>query len=344
MIWHPLVWAFWAAALTGSVLYAAAAVYALDVAVNDRPERADSRQLEVERRAEAAVLMGKWALGSFGATVLIGLIGITRVWHAIVPGAMCGTGVLQAMGANGGRALLFWSGGLAILYGWRVLVRLDDASPEKSMLDLGMRLLLTVAPLLVLALVHSWQALMHIDAAPPVSCCAAVYDRVLIDANDATRQIWFSRLSRYISLAGTVFLPAGALLSLKSRPQLPAGAVAVLAIVWSLASAGAVKHVWSAYYYQVLSHPCPWCLFLPDHHGVGFLIFGCLAVVVLESLALWAARHAGCHHAHLAEPSTRRARTATIRMMFAILLFTLLTVGPALVWRLRYGVWLDGSA
>ena len=41
---------------------------------------------------------------------------------------------------------------------------------------------------------------------------------------------------------------------------------AILGIVWGIATTVAVKQVWSAYYYQVLSHPCPWCLFLPDYH------------------------------------------------------------------------------
>ena len=43
------------------------------------------------------------------------------------------------------------------------------------------RMLITAAPFLVLAVYFSWQALMHVDAVPAVSCCAAIYDRILAD-------------------------------------------------------------------------------------------------------------------------------------------------------------------
>lgn len=343
MIWHPLVWAFWAAAVTGSVLYAVAGLGALDVVLNYRPDRADRRQLRCERRAEAAALLGKWSLGVLAAAALIGLIGITRAWHALIPGAMCGTGVLQAMGADGKRALLFWGTVLAILYGWQVLERLDNTCPERPGIQHGARLLLTAAPFLTLALFHTWQALMRIDGAPTVSCCAAVYDRALISPATVQGRAWIVALGRYAGLAGTLILPAAAILAQRCPQRVPAGMVAGLALGWTAAATIAVKHIWSAYYYQVLSHPCPWCLFLPDTNGAGFLIFGCLALIVLESLALWVANAARRRHPQLTASAERRGRRAVMRMVTAIAVYTLLTAGSAILWRLRTGVWMDGS-
>lgn len=343
MIWHPLVWAFWAGAATGSVLYAAAALYAIDVVVNHRPARADARQLKCERRAEAAVLLGKWALGSFAAAAMIGLIGITRVWHDHIPGAMCGTGVLQAMGADGSRALAFWSATLATLYAWRALAVLDGRSPETPMVRRHARILLLASPFLVLAVIGAWKALMRIDAAPPVSCCAAIYDRVLVDSARLASRAGFNAAALYLSLAGTVILPITAALALRHPRRHTGGTVALLALAWALSSATAVKTTWSAYYYQVLSHPCPWCLFLAEYYGVGFLIFGCLAAVALESLALWAAQFARRHHPQLAEPALARGRQALHRIALAIVIFLVMTIGPAIIWRLSTGVWMDGS-
>jgi hypothetical protein len=53
------------------------------------------------------------------------------------------------------------------------------------------------------------------------------------------------------------------------HPERGSGAMrCAVAILWSIgATTASVKQVWSAYYYQVLSHPCPWCLFLPDYYG-----------------------------------------------------------------------------
>ena len=118
---------------------------------------------------------------------------------------------------------------------------------------------------------------------------------------------------------------------------------AVLAALWSIAATVAVKQVGSAYYYQVLSHPCPWCLFLPDYYGAGFFIFGGVAVILMESTALWLADRTRCRYPVLADPAGERIQRSAWRIVIAMIGFTMLTLGPAIAWRLRTGVWLNGS-
>jgi hypothetical protein len=344
VIWHPLVWAFWAAALSGSLLYAVAAARAMDVAVNWSPMQADPDQLARERHAETLALLGHGSLVCLTAAALMGLTGIALVWHRIVPGAMCGTGVLQAMGISGRRAMLFWGLTLILLYGWQVLDRLDRHHPQGVLIPADARLLITAAPFLALSLVYSWQALMRVEAAPFVSCCAAVYDRVLSNAAGSAIRAGLTSAALWGSLAGGVVLPVAALWAAIRDPHRNTGMlIAATATGWGVLAAIAVKHFWSAYYYQVLSHPCPWCLFLPDYHGAGFFIFACLAIVPLEGVAFWAADHTRRRYPVLAEAADRRCRQAAWRIMAAIIGFILLTVGPALAWRLHTGVWMDGS-
>jgi general secretion pathway protein D len=57
-------------------------------------------------------------------------VAIAMAWHRLIPGAMCGTGVLQAMGANGYRAIVFWCITLALLFCWWVLDDLDQPVPQ----------------------------------------------------------------------------------------------------------------------------------------------------------------------------------------------------------------------
>ena len=345
MIWHPLVWAFWAAAVAGSLLYSAAALRAMDVAANWTPMQADKGQLRRERHAETAALLAHGSLVCLAAAAFMGLTGIALVWQRIVPGAMCGTGVLQAMGIVGPRAMLFWGVALILLFGWRVMDGLDDHHPQGVLIPTGARLLITAAPFILLALVHSWQALMRIDSAPPVSCCAAVYDQILSNASESTIRVKLTSAALWISLAGSVVLPVSALVA--ATPRIPGlitgGIIAAMAIGWSVLAAVCVKQVWSAYYYEVLSHPCPWCLFLPDYHGAGFFIFACLALVTLEGVAFWVADHTGKKYAILAGPAGHRRRQAAWRIMSGIILFSILTLGPAMAWRWRTGVWMDGS-
>jgi hypothetical protein len=344
VIWHPLVWAFWAAAVSGSLLYAVAALRAIDVVANWAPRQADPNQLRRERQAETAALLGRGSMGSLAAAVVMGLTGIALVWHRIIPGAMCGTGVLQTMGIAGHRAMLFWSVAIILLYAWRVMDGLDHHHPQGLLIPAGARLFITAAPFIILALGHSWQGLMRIDGAPPVSCCAAVYDQVLSNASTSPIMAGFRSVSLWISLTGSAVLPVAAVVAATRIKRRLAGAtIAATATGWSVLSTVCVKHVWSAYYYEVLSHPCPWCLFLPDYHGIGFLIFACLAAVALEGVAFWVADHIVQRYTALAAPAKRRRQKAAWRIMAGVVAFSLLTLGPALTWRLRTGVWMDGS-
>jgi hypothetical protein len=343
MIWHPMTWAFWAAAATGGVLYIIGAVQAVDVFSNWNPAHADIEQLRRESRAERATLLGHWALGCLAAAAVLGLVGIALAWHRMVPGAMCGTGVLQAMGTDGSRAMIFWGVTLMVLYGWRTLDRLDSHHPEGHLIQTGARLMFFAAPFFVLAVFFSWQTLMRIENVPPVSCCAAVYDRILGGAPGTAAMKGLVPVFLWASLAGCTALLVLAVQSIR-RPDRGSGAMRLaIALLWSIGATISVKQVWSAYYYQVLSHPCPWCLFLPDYWGAGFFIFGCMSIVVLESVALWLADRTRMHHPALADPADARIRRAAWRIAAALIGFTVLTGGPAIVWRLHTGVWLDGS-
>jgi hypothetical protein len=343
MTWHPLVWAFWVAAATGGLLYATGAVQAMDVAINWSPKRADIDQLRRERHAETAVLLGHWSLGCLTAAAFLGLLGIAGVWHRMVPGAMCGTGVLQAMGTDGSRAMIFWGLTLLILYGWRVLDSLDSHHPQGVLTQTGARVMLSAAPFLVLAAFFSWQSLMRVDNVPPVSCCAAVYDQVLTGASESAFINSLVPVCLGFSLVGSAVLLALAVSAIQSPNRTSGVTMAIIATLWGIAATVAVKQVWSAYYYQVLSHPCPWCLFLPDYCGAGFFIFGCLAVVLMESIALWLADRTRWQHPILNDPAGRRIRKAAWRIIWALVGFTILAAGPAVAWQIHTGVWLDGT-
>jgi hypothetical protein len=343
VIWHPFTWAFGVAGITGTLLYTAGAWQAMDVALSWSPARADAAQLHREIRAETAALLGRWSLGCLAAAAAMGLIGIAVIWPHMIPGAMCGTGVLQAMGANGSRAVIYWGAALVILYGWHVLDHLDRFLPRGVLTRSCARVMIIAAPFLVLALFHTWQALGRIDTAPAVSCCAAVYDRVLNERAAGPALAGFIPIALWGSLAGSVALLVAALIKIRFPLSGSGAPLAVMAIGWAIGAGVCVKQVWSAYYYQVLSHPCPWCLFLPDYDGAGFFIFGSIAMVSAECMALGLADRVRRQHAALAGPAARRIRHAAWRIVSALAIFIALTVGPAVFWRIRTGVWLSGS-
>lgn len=342
MIWHPLTWSFWMVTAAGTLLYLLAASRAVDVTLNWSPASADKAQLRREQRAESATLLGRGALMCLTTATLVGLVGICLIWHNVVSGAMCGTGVMQAMGTDGVRASIFWTAALLVLYSWWTLDRIGGDHPQGVLTRTSLRVLITAAPFLALGLFYAWQALMRIDTIPAVSCCAAVYDRVL-DGTASLSSRWIANFSLWGNLAGTLVLLLLVAATIRKPDNRSAGALFALAVIWTPMSVVAVKTTWAAYYYQVLSHPCPWCLFLPAYGGVGFLIFGCLTVAVLESLTVGLTRYVRLRHPALTASANRFSKRAALRIAIALIGFSLLTVGPAVTWRLRTGVWLHGS-
>lgn len=343
MIWHPLTWAFWSAVLTGGLIYTLALIRAASVLTGWTPEKADIDQLRREQDAETAALLAQWSLAILTVAALLGLVGTAVVWHRVIPGAMCGTGVLQAMGTHGSRALIFWGITLSIMFAWQVLDRLNRHHPQALLTQPASRVMISAAPFLTLALFYSWQALMRIESVPPVSCCAAVYDQVLNSTSGSTASQWLASASLWGSLAGSAALLVMAGLKIRLPDRGSGAKITVLTIVWAPMASLAVKQTWSTYYYQVLSHPCPWCLFLPDYYGVGFMIFGLLAVILMQSIALWLADRTRRRHPLLTQPAVKRIRRAACLMTMALIGFTILTMAPAVAWRLRTGAWLDGS-
>jgi hypothetical protein len=112
------------------------------------------------------------------------------------------------------------------------------------------------------------------------------------------------------------------------------------ALAFVPAAALALVRVLAAYRYEVLSHPCPWCLFLPEHGYAGYPLFGALALVAIEAVALATAQRIARSSPALAAAARLRVRQAALRITFATAAFALVATWPALVWRVRFGAWM----
>ena len=89
-------------------------------------------------------------------------------------------------------------------------------------------------------------------------------------------------------------------------------------------------------------HHCPWCLFLPDYHFVGYPLFGALAVIAVEGVLVFFLPLSVKGQKRLLSPALQRSRRACTRMLAAFSIFMLLAGLPPLIWRFRYGVWMGG--
>ncbi len=345
MIWHPLVLAVVGLDLLGLLALLFAAATALQVLLHWAPGSAAAAQIALERRAETAELAvrcGFWAI--LGASLVL-VVGITNVLPELVPGAMCGTGVLQATAGSGARALGFRFGALMLLYGWRMLETVNRRQPQGTLTVPAARLLLLALPLALLAAGDTLQALAGLDVLQPVDCCAVVYDQFRPPelsgrAAGLSDELWLGLFGGGAFLLGVLAVSL-VRASDPVRGRWP-GALAAASLLWAGAAAVALVRVLAAYTYQVLHHYCPWCLFLPEHRFVGFPLFGALLLASLEGSGVWmlalAARRCG-----LPLPGAAfRVRAGARRVAWAVAVFSLLAVAPALWWRWRFGVWIGG--
>ena len=113
--------------------------------------------------------------------------------------------------------------------------------------------------------------------------------------------------------------------------------------MWLPLAAVALVRTFAAYHYGVLHHYCPWCLFLPEYDLVGFPVYSAWMLVALEAPAVLVLSARGLRErpsvCPLAEKGTRGAAR---NILLAGLVFVLLAAGPAVWWRLNFGMWLNG--
>jgi hypothetical protein len=270
MIWHPLQLTTLAALFIGLLLLAAAAVKAFRIVLGWNPASADRAQISLEIEAEAAVVMARWALWITLLSIMLMILGVTNVFPALIPGAMCGTGVMQAMGPAGTGFLILNAILLGILLFWNTVEKLDRRRPDYPLARLGARLLLLALPVAVLAFVQSVSAAFGVDTHRPVDCCAVVYDqyRTLSEAQSISGLsdgFWLSAwggLSILLLILGLLVRRPATAPSMKWN-----GLLAATAALWVPVAAITLTDILSAYHYGVLQHRCPWCLFLPQHRA-----------------------------------------------------------------------------
>ncbi len=345
MMVHPLILAVAAADAAVVVLLLMAALTSARIVTGWRRSEPTREQLRLERRAESASVQGRWAFGLFVLGSLTYLVAVAEVLPAIVPGAMCGTGVVQATNGLADRALGLRLLALLLMGAWRLHDGLDRADPTSPLVPTTARLMLLAAPVAVVAALGTFGSMASLDAQTPVDCCSVVFDQVS-SVTEATTTAGLSdtTLARATTALGALL--AGLAIWIIAAPgralRFSTAALGLTALMGVPLAAVALVRVFSAYHYGVLHHHCPWCLLLPEHRLVGFPLFGALLVVLLDGVGAHLAARVANAESGLADAGRRRARTAALRVLLAVVIFAILTGGPALFWRLRYGVGIAG--
>ncbi len=343
MIWHPLLLSVLTMDVLGAIFVSAAPLSAMRIAGGWSPESPGEAQIALERRAETASIQGRTCAVLLLFSTLVLVIGITGVLPDLVPGAMCGTGVLQATNGAMGRALALRGLALGLLAVWHLLDRLNRGQPDSPLATVAARSLLLASPAVFLAVYDTLRATLRLDVHRPVDCCSVVYDQIR-SASEAggtwaipdVYWIWG------LALGGTAIIFLGVRLWRSSRQQEPrqTGLLLLVTVFWVPVAATALVRSLAAYHYGVLQHRCPCCLFLPEHGLVGYLLFGALLLVVVEAGAAFICSKVAAGFPLLESDTRKRSRGAGWRIAAATVLFVALSGLPPILWRLRFGVWM----
>lgn len=345
MFWHPLLLAIISAQILALILLLAAFPACLNTVLHWHPLTTDHQQLLLEAKAEGASILGRAAfwLSLFSAALLV--FGIANIFHEDIPGAMCGTGVCQAMSASAGTRLMLYIGFLFLLMTlWYELDKLNRLLVEMPLTQLSARLFLAIPVVAILTLKQTYEAFAGIKPHHPVDCCAIVYDqfssieqaRSILGLGD---NLW---VSVFIVLSILLLILSVALSVSRVDCFWARASLAIVSWLWLPVTALMLVNVLSAYHYGVLHHHCPWCLFLPEHHLVGYPLYGGMVFIGMEGFTIFMLPLLVKHDTGVYRIALDRCHHAAKRITGAQILFLILAVLPAIVWRLRYGVWMSG--
>jgi len=343
MIWHPLSISVLTMDLIGLLFVAAAVLSAIRIVTAWSQELNNEGQILLERKAANVSIHGRIGLALLLISSLVLVAGITSVFPKLVPGAMCGTGVLQATKGAAGRALALRGLALGLLAVWHLLDRMNRSQPASPLTAVTAQTLLLASPVVFLAAHDTFRAILRLDVNRPVDCCSVVYGKIRsagqaggVSGIPDAYWVWG------LALGGVAIILIGLHIWRSSRPMgaRAIGLVSLLTILWvPVAGTGLVRSL-AAYLHGLPQHRCPWCLFLPQHNLVGYLLFGCLILVAVEGSAAFISSIVAARFPALETKTSMRSRAAGWRLAAAAALFLATSGLPPILWRLRHGEWM----
>ena len=273
MILHPGILALLLGALVSLALLGAGAWVGVTIAGNWHPERADARQLQLERRSWLAAALIQWGV-IFEALSLPLFIYTIDDLHPLFTGAMCATGTLNANPVGWHllwiKLLLFLAGGL-----WWVANRLDR---QIASAPLTRPRFLALAALLPLAVADLAVMTLYFTGLQPeiiTSCCGSLFggNGKGVAAELAALPLRPTIIAFY--LAAGIF---GGMLLICRRWAGGGWRVllAATSVVFGGVSLVSVVTFISIYYYRLPNHHCPFDLLQGHYRFVGYPLYFCL--------------------------------------------------------------------
>ena len=238
---------------------------------------------------------------------------------SIVPGAMCGAGVIAAN--DFGNPLLVLKIFTLFLVGiWLVINHEDLKAKNYPYTRKKFWLYLLIFIFISSSYTLEISYFTHISLDRPVSCCSVIFGL------SGTNSLPFGLSTLLIVILFYLFF----LLNILFIWQRQAYALALSSVVFLFVGYYAITHFFGTYVYQLPTHICPFCMLQSDYYYIGYLLWGLLFVSVFFGIIN------GALKLLIHKEITRYYRYAFISLCTLIMI----TGGYVLVYLLRNGVWL----
>ncbi len=343
MIGHPVLLGAMGLDLCAMAAVIFSAGDAFRIATQWRPASSGPTQLLLEARAEIASIIGRAGFFLFAGATLTLLIALTMVMPALVPGAMCGTGVLQACHPWGTQTILYRVAAIAVFYLWVAVDNVNRRHPNAPITQATASLTLLLLPLSGLATASTWTTLAGMQSPQPVDCCMVVYDQFASQSAAATTGGLPNAGWAWIHGVITGLLVISGWAVHKRQRLVWMFTMTLGALAWAPVALVTLTRVSSPYLYGVLHHHCPWCFFTESGAWMGFPLLFAAAGLLLEAAAAPVVWWMAGRSAALGPAARVRVAQSGFRVAAWATVFAALAIAPALWWYWRFGVWITGG-
>jgi len=192
----------------------------------------------------------------------------------IVPGAMCGAGVIDA-NKYGEISLVLKLLIIILVLLWLSLNKEDQQAKNFPYFKKKMLFFIFIFTLISVEIVLEFLFFINISTIDPVLCCSSIY-KSEIDLNPIPFNLSIIQL---ITLFYTLSFFMIISLYLKKRYLL-----APLSLFYTYISYYAISYFFSTYIYELPTHKCPFCMLQLDYNYIGYFIFASLLMATFYTL------------------------------------------------------------
>ena len=225
----------------------------------------DPEQYELEKRAYLVMTVIIFAF-AVKAPLLPYFVFTIDELSALVPGAMCGAGVISANGY--GLPLLFVKIVTTLSFVlWLTINHYDLEEGDYPWFRLKSLLFIAVFTLVSVELWLDISFFTHIDTTRPTSCCSALFG--LLEGENPlpfgldTKSLLLLFYTLYLVTVGSIAISWNSMTAISST-------------LFLYISYYAVVYFFGTYIYQLPTHRCPFCMMQKEYFYVGYIVWGTL--------------------------------------------------------------------